>query len=49
VGHGGVGGLIAEAVFAVAVVAGFAAIWLRERRARKGRAPAKLSDAGDSE
>jgi hypothetical protein len=49
VAQGGIGGLIAEAVFAVAVVAGFAAVWLRERRARKGRGPAKLSDAGDSD
>jgi hypothetical protein len=49
VGHGGLPGLIVEAFFAVAVVAGFGAVWLRERRARKGRAPAKLRDAGDSE
>lgn len=49
VAHGGVAGLIAEAFFALAVVGGFGAVWLRERRARKGRSPAKLRDAGDPE
>lgn len=37
IAHGGVWGAIAEASVAVAVIAFFAAIWQRERRARRRR------------
>ena len=33
IAHGGVGGLIVESLLALTVVAVFAAVWLRERRA----------------
>ncbi len=35
--HGGVGGAIVEALLVLGVAAVFVAVWLRERRARKGR------------
>ncbi len=44
IAHGGIAGAIAEASFLVAVGGVFGAVWLRERRARKDRAPAKLKD-----
>jgi hypothetical protein len=37
VAHGGVGGAIVETVVVVAIAAVFAAIYLRERRARRSR------------
>ena len=33
--HGGLGGAIVEGLLVVAILAVFAAVWLRERRARK--------------
>jgi hypothetical protein len=33
--HGGTGGLIVEGLLVVTVVGVFAAVWLRERRARR--------------
>ena len=35
IAHGGVGGLIVEGMLALTVIAVFAAVWLRERRARR--------------
>jgi ABC-type phosphate transport system permease subunit len=35
VAHGGTAGLVIEALLAVTVIAVFAAVWLRERRARR--------------
>ncbi len=35
--HGGVGGVIVESVVVIAIAALFAAIYLRERRARRSR------------
>lgn len=35
VAHGGVGGAVVEVAMAVAILALFLAVWLRERRARK--------------
>ena len=35
VAHGGLGGVIVEALLAVAVAALFVAVWLRERRAAR--------------
>jgi hypothetical protein len=37
--HGGIAGLIAEAGLALVVASIFLAVWLRERRAVRGRAP----------
>jgi hypothetical protein len=37
IAHGGVGGLIVESLVALTVVAVFAAVWLRERRAGRSR------------
>jgi ABC-type phosphate transport system permease subunit len=33
--HGGTAGLVVEALLAVTVLAVFAAVWVRERRARR--------------
>jgi hypothetical protein len=46
VAHGGVGGAIAEALLAVAVIGLFVAVWLRERRGgrRRVRGAARLRD-----
>jgi hypothetical protein len=37
VAHGGVAGLVVEGLLTLTVVAIFAAVWLRERRARRSR------------
>jgi hypothetical protein len=37
IAHGGVGGLIVEGLLTLTVVAVFAAVWLRERRAGRSR------------
>ncbi|HEX6388163.1 MAG TPA: hypothetical protein VFZ89_01910 [Solirubrobacteraceae bacterium] len=37
IAHGGVAGLVVEGLLAVSVVAVFAAVWLRERRAGRSR------------
>jgi hypothetical protein len=42
IAHGGVGGAIVEALLAITILALFAAVWLRERRARE-------PDDGDDE
>ncbi len=47
VAHGGVAGAVVEALVALAVLGVFAAVWLRERRARHGEprtGPARLRD-----
>lgn len=36
VAHGGAGGAVVEVAMAVAILSLFLAVWLRERRARKG-------------
>lgn len=36
IAHGGVGGAIVETLLVVAIAAVFVAVWLRERRARRG-------------
>jgi hypothetical protein len=43
--HGGVPGAIAEAAIALAVVGLFAAIWLRERSARRDEAESEVRDS----
>jgi uncharacterized membrane protein YtjA (UPF0391 family) len=49
VGHGGVAGAIAESGLAVVVASIFLAVWLRERKAGRGRPPgaARLTDDED--
>jgi hypothetical protein len=44
VAHGGVAGAIAEAGVALAVMGVFAAVWLRERSARRERASTGITD-----
>ena len=51
IAHGGVAGAIAESILAIAVIALFAVVWVRERRSRslrsRRRGPARLRDGGD--
>jgi hypothetical protein len=49
VAHGGLAGAIVEAALLVAVTGVFAAVWVRERRARdeRGDGPAGLRDPGE--
>ncbi len=47
--HGGVAGAIAEGAIALAVVGVFAAIWLRERSARRADEAPDSELTGDSE
>lgn len=47
IAHGGVAGAIVEALVVVAVIGVFAAIWLRERSARRSQAADGLSDQGE--
>lgn len=44
IAHGGVAGAVVEALVVVAVIGVFAAIWLRERGARRSQADDGLSD-----
>jgi hypothetical protein len=51
IAHGGVAGAIAESLVGIVVLAIFASVWIRERRARRaglGRRPAKLRDDEDA-
>lgn len=45
--HGGIPGAIAEATVAVAVIAIFGSIWLRERSARKSRDRGEFRERDD--
>lgn len=49
IAHGGTAGAVVEAALLVAVGGVFAAVWVRERRARdeRGDGPARLRDRGE--
>jgi hypothetical protein len=47
IAHGGVAGAIAESVVAIAVIALFVVVWMRERRRSKPRGAARLRNDGD--
>lgn len=49
IAHGGTAGAVVEAALLVAVGGVFAAVWVRERRARdeRGDGPARLRDPGE--
>jgi len=52
VAHGGVAGAIAESLVAFSIAAVLVAVWLRERRAARGRAaggPARLRDDDEAQ
>ena len=49
IAHGGLYGLIAEALLAVSVAALFVWIWIRERRRARVEGPAEMREPGASD
>jgi predicted LPLAT superfamily acyltransferase len=48
IAHGGLAGAIVESALAIAVVALFVVVWVRERRSKR-RSPARLRDDGSDQ